>query len=131
MVVEPTLQGRGIAGQLMGLTIEEIKRRVRQGGAEEGGQEGEYEGDGGMEREGGNDRAGRGGDDDDVEEGGEEKEKGKNTEILLMLSSLQELNESYYQKRGWSTTNIRRFPKGTMGSQDGFGVVEMMKVIPL
>ena len=85
-----------------------------------------------MESTGEYDREDVKGEENDGEEANGEKKKAKEKgEILLMLSSLQELNESYYQKRGWSTTNIRRFPKGTMGSQDGFGVVEMMKVIPL
>ena len=90
MVVEPELQGRGIAGQLMGMTVEEIKRRCV------------------------TDPKG--------------KESGK---VMLMLSSMQELNETYYAKRGWTTTGVRRFQPGTMGSRDGFGVVEMMKIVDL
>ena len=122
MVVEPTLQGRGIAGLLMGLMIEEIKRRVVQN--EEGGHERGYGGDGRVNSKGKNDRGNVKGEVDG------RKEKGKG-EVLLMLSSMQELNESYYAKRGWETTGVRRFPPGTMGSRDGFGVVEMMKIIPL
>ncbi len=123
MVVEPTLQGRGIAGQLMRLTTEEIKRRVAE--SEEAGRERTYGGEGGMNNEGKNDQG-------NVIKGEDigRKEKGKG-EVLLMLSSMQELNESYYAKRGWETTGVRRFPPGTMGSRDGFGVVEMMKVVPL
>lgn len=48
-----------------------------------------------------------------------------------MLSSMQELNETYYAKRGWTTTGVRRFQPGTMGSRDGFGVVEIMKIVDL
>ena len=111
MCVEPTLQGRGIAGQLMGLTVEEIKRRVVEGTGE--AQESKM----GQKNVYGEDRNGT-------------KEKAKG-EVLLMLSSMQELNESYYAKRGWQTTGVRRFPPGTLGSRDGFGVVEMMKVVSL
>ena len=123
MVVEPTLQGRGIAGQVMGLTIEEIKRRV--GENEDMWLERRYDGDGGMDGEG---DYGRGNGEGENVDGRKEKKKGKG-EVLLMLSSMQELNEEYYKKRGWETTGVRRFPPGTMGSRDGFGVVEMMKVV--
>ena len=123
MVVEPTLQGRGIAGQVMGLTIEEIRRRV----VEEPKRG--YDGDGGMNGREKIDRGGNGKGDDD-NEGREEKKRGKGKgEVLLMLSSMQELNETYYAKRGWEKSGVRRFPPGTMGSRDGFGVVEMMKVV--
>ena len=121
--VEPTLQGRGIAGQLMGLTIEEIKRRVMEN--KDGGYERRHEGNGEMNGEDKNHHQKN--EEADAEE---TKEKAKG-ELLLMLSSMQELNESYYAKRGWQTTGVRRFPPGTMGSRDGFGVVEMMKVVSL
>ena len=114
MVVEPGLQGRGIAGQLMDLIIQEIEHRVRGAENNKGGEKGE----GGY---------GHGDGDRNEREGGK-KEK---TEILLLLSTLLEINQSYYQKRGWETSNIRNFPPGTIGSRDGFGVVEMMKVISL
>lgn len=120
--VEPTLQGRGIAGQLMDLTIEEVKRRVVE--SKDGGHERRHGGDGEMNGEGTNHQK----NEEAVADKMKEKAKG---ELLLMLSSMQELNESYYAKRGWQTTGVRRFPPGTMGSRDGFGVVEMMKVVSL
>lgn len=49
--------------------------------------------------------------------------------IVLMLSTMQELNERYYTKRGWTTTAVRRFEPGTANSRDGFGVAEMVKVL--
>lgn len=61
-----------------------------------------------------------------LEEDGWVGERGK---IVLLLSTMQELNEGYYAKRGWKATVLRRFPPGTMGSRDGFGVIEMMKII--
>lgn len=120
--VEPTLQGRGIAGQLMDLTIEEVKRRVVE--SKDGGHERRHGGDGEMNGEGTNHRKNEEADADKTKENAE-------GELLLMLSSMQELNESYYAKRGWQTTGVRRFPPGTMGSRDGFGVVEMMKIVSL
>lgn len=48
--------------------------------------------------------------------------------IVLMLSSLQELNEAYYLKRGWTRTAIRTMPQGT-GGGDSFSIVEMVKVL--
>lgn len=68
--------------------------------------------------------------DNDNEKEEEEKEEGK-SKIRLMLSTMQDLNETYYAKRGWTTTAVRRFPPGTSGSRDGFGVVEMGKVVSL
>ena len=99
MVVDPTLQGHGIATQLMSMTIEEIKWRVVSAASHT--------------------------DTEGTESGAS---KGR---IMLLLSSMQELNESYYAKRGWTTTSVRRFPPGTMESRDGFGVVEMMKIVDL
>lgn len=87
------LQGRGLAKQLMDITVEEIRTRVARSG------------------------------------GGLSEEEGVGAQILLLLSTMQELNETYYAKRGWTTTGLRRFPPGTSGSRDGFGVVEMMKIV--
>ena len=120
--VEPTLQGRGIAGKLLGLTIEEIKRRVMESKDEGHGRR--HGGDGELNGEGETHQM------DEEADADETKEEAKG-EVLLMLSSMQELNESYYAKRGWQTTGVRRFPPGTLGSRDGFGVVEMMKVVSL
>ena len=47
--------------------------------------------------------------------------------IVLMLSTMQDLNEPYYLRRGWTTTATKRFEPGTWGSRDGFGIVEMVK----
>ncbi|KAG8525737.1 uncharacterized protein KY384_000497 [Bacidia gigantensis] len=59
-----------------------------------------------------------------------EKQRAGNPKIVLYLSTMQELNEVYYQKRGWTTTSTRRIPAGTTGNRDEFGIVEMMKTIP-
>lgn len=64
------------------------------------------------------------------ERNGEGEVNGERDEkVILYLSTLQELNEEYYQKRGWRSTGVRRFEAGTAGSRDGFGVVEMVKVV--
>jgi predicted GNAT family acetyltransferase len=94
-VVDPDLQGRGLAAQLMESTVGEIRRRVAAESVV-------------------------------AEEDGWAGERGK---IVLLLSTMQELNEGYYAKRKWTATGVRRFPPGTMGSRDGFGVIEMMKVV--
>ena len=52
--------------------------------------------------------------------------KGK---VVLMLTSMRELNEAYYIKRGWTTMNVKLFAPGTGGSRDGFSVAEMVKVL--
>ncbi|KAL8938503.1 MAG: hypothetical protein Q9216_003863 [Gyalolechia sp. 2 TL-2023] len=57
--------------------------------------------------------------------GSEEDEKG----IHLVITTLQELNEVYYQKRGFRTTAVKRFEKGVGGSEVGLGVVEMERMI--
>lgn len=58
----------------------------------------------------------------------EENGKGK---LMLLLSTMQNLNEGYYLRRGWTTTETRSFPPGTMGSRNGFSVVEMFKSVDL
>lgn len=57
--------------------------------------------------------------------------QGRKKEVMLLLSTLQEVNEEYYAKRGWTTTATKKFPPGTKGSRDGFGIVEMYKTAEL
>jgi len=87
MAVEPEFQGKGISTQLLELTLEEIKRRVAEGG----------------ERVEGTTR--------------------------VLVSTMKELTEEYYRKKGWETTEERRFPPGTAGSGTGFTVVEMVRMV--
>jgi GNAT superfamily N-acetyltransferase len=87
MAVEPELQGKGISSQLLEVTLEEIKRRVAEGG----------------ERVEGTTR--------------------------VLVSTMKELTEGYYHKKGWETTEERRFPPGTAGSGTGFTVVEMVRMV--
>ncbi|KAL8792475.1 MAG: hypothetical protein Q9195_004931 [Heterodermia aff. obscurata] len=60
--------------------------------------------------------------------GGKEEEAWKG-EIKILLSTLKELNEGYYQRKGWRTTAERRFEAGVGGSEEGFGVVDMVRVV--
>ncbi len=46
-----------------------------------------------------------------------------------MLSTMQDVNETYYLKRGFKTMDVKTFPPGTQGSRDGFSVAEMVKVL--
>lgn len=46
----------------------------------------------------------------------------------LYLSTMKELNEEYYLKRGWVTTAENKIEKGVMGSRDGFSVAEMVRI---
>jgi GNAT superfamily N-acetyltransferase len=57
---------------------------------------------------------------------GEKQEQDQ--KIVLMLTTMKEKSEGYYQKRGFVTTQERRFAKGEVGSRDGFCVVEMERV---
>ncbi|KAL9633175.1 MAG: hypothetical protein Q9164_004863 [Protoblastenia rupestris] len=62
----------------------------------------------------------------------EHKRKGLREEegkVALYLSTMQEVNEAYYLRKGWRTTGIRRFAPGTWGGKDGFGIVEMVRVL--
>ena len=51
------------------------------------------------------------------------------TKVVLMLSTMKELNEPYYLKRGYKTMSVNVFPPGTGGSKDGFSIAEMVKVL--
>ena len=100
MAVEPELQGRGIAGQIMDITVEEIKRRVRNAASFQDRKVGDAS-------------------------------VGEKRQVMLLLSTMQEVNEAYYRKRGWVCTGVRRFGSGVLGSRDGFGVVEMGRCVDL
>ncbi|KAL9603533.1 MAG: hypothetical protein Q9179_002150 [Wetmoreana sp. 5 TL-2023] len=87
MAVEPDLQGQGISTQLLGLALEEIKRRVAA-----------------------------------------ETRIAKNG-VRIFISTMKELNEEYYLKKGWMTTDERRFPRGIAGSTNAFTIVDMVRTI--
>ena len=57
------------------------------------------------------------------------KERTGSRKVVLYLSAMQELNEAYYIKKGWRTTSLRRYGKGTAGSKVGFGVVDMVREV--
>jgi len=108
MVIDPTLQGRGLATQLMNLTVDEIKRRGGSGLR-----------DPSATRDMSEAKASDGTNDE------------KKKELMLPLSTMKDLNEGYYAKRGWTATATKEFPKGTRGSRDGFRIVEMFKRVEL
>lgn len=49
--------------------------------------------------------------------------------IHLVITTMKELREAYYQKRGFVTTREKRFEKGTGGSEVGFSILEMERII--
>ncbi|KAL8960056.1 MAG: hypothetical protein Q9193_003179 [Seirophora villosa] len=49
--------------------------------------------------------------------------------IHLVITTMKELREAYYQKRGFVTTGEKRFGKGVGGSEVGFSVVEMEQMV--
>ncbi|KAI4186067.1 MAG: hypothetical protein L6R41_003724 [Letrouitia leprolyta] len=49
--------------------------------------------------------------------------------IHLVITTMKEMNETYYQKRGFVTTRETRFEKGTAGSEVGFSIVEMERIV--
>ena len=102
MSVDPEVQGRGIAARMLGFTIEEIRRRIGEPGW------------------------GKDKDKEEEVEVGKGEWKGK---VKILLSTMKELNEGYYQRKGWRTTAERRFEAGVGGSEAGFGVVDMVKVV--
>ncbi|KAL8714292.1 MAG: hypothetical protein Q9225_006596 [Loekoesia sp. 1 TL-2023] len=49
--------------------------------------------------------------------------------VHFVITTMKEMNEIYYQKRGYVTTREQRFEKGVGGSEVGFSVVEMERII--
>ena len=47
--------------------------------------------------------------------------------IQLRLSTLREINEAFWMKRGFRTTGEKKMPPGCWGSPNGFTVLEMAK----
>ena len=112
MAVHPTLQGRGLASRLLEQVIAEIKSRASaslprhrhdQSGVDGANQAENLDDEGKVA-------------------------KGK---VMLMLSTMLEINEAYYLKRGFISTDVRKFGPGTMGSRCGFSAVEMMRFVDL
>ena len=111
MAVALRVKGKGVAGLLMEECIEEIRREIALAAeADTDSMEAVIKrGEGGMANGPG--------------------EKGEDKKIVLYLSTLQDINEGYYLRRGWRTTSVKRVEKGTAGAIDGFGIVEMIKVV--
>ena len=60
--------------------------------------------------------------------GGGEGGDGK-SRVVLYLSTMKELTEVYYQRKGWKTTSTTRVEAGVARNRDPFHVVEMVKVV--
>ena len=110
MVVDLAYRKRGLATTLMDTVVQEIKRRVfpspnlfspTAGGKKEQAHKHKQK---------------------------QKQEQEQDRKIVLLLTTLKEKREGYYQKRGFITTEERSFAKGEVGSRDGFCVVEMEKV---
>ena len=114
MAVDISLQGKGLASQLMNLTIDEIKRRCGSG-----------------LRETSLSKRGLIATPPDEEYGEKTVAAANGGKVKLLLSTMRILNEGYYAKRGWTATNYKSFPPGTMDSRDGFEVVDMYKNVDL
>ena len=54
--------------------------------------------------------------------------KGK---IMLMTSTMLELNEPFFRQMGAVTVGVRRYEPGTLGSRDGFSIVDMELLVDL
>ena len=54
---------------------------------------------------------------------------GRETGVRVLISLMKELNEGYYLKKEWRTTEERRFLPGTGARTNGFTVVDMVGVI--
>ena len=115
MAVHPTLQGRGLASTLLEQVITEIKSRASASIARPTAP---------RHRQDSLDRAGH-------PETLDRKGKAAKGKVMLMLSTMLEMNEAYYLKRGFITTAVRRFGPGTLGSRDGVSVAEMMQWVDL
>lgn len=104
MAVHPSLQSRGLASSLGDQVIAEIKARASLSIARVDGTQASYSGT--------------------VDSEGKVGKKGK---LMLLLSTMKEINEARYLRMGFVTTAERRLEPGTMGSRDGFSVVEMKR----
>ena len=101
MAVALRVKGKGVAGLLMEKCVEEIRRRVTSAAAADIGSK-------------------------EVNRSWKDRE---DRNIVLYLSTLQEINEGYYLRRGWRTTNVKSVEKGTAGSLLDFHIAEMVKVV--
>ena len=51
------------------------------------------------------------------------------TEVQLRLSTIREINEDFWLKRGFTVSGEKTHPIGTYGSKTGFTTVEMFRVL--
>ena len=53
------------------------------------------------------------------------------TIVRLLLTTIEELTGAWYVKRGWAVYHTRRMPPGFIGSEGGFTLVDMFKLLEL
>ena len=46
--------------------------------------------------------------------------------VNILISTVQELNEDFYAKRGWQTTNVKTFLASVSGSVERFHIVDVI-----
>ncbi|KAH7098854.1 hypothetical protein BKA62DRAFT_711591 [Auriculariales sp. MPI-PUGE-AT-0066] len=51
--------------------------------------------------------------------------------VRFMLSTIEELNGAYYSKRGWLAAKRNKMPPGFVGSEGGFTLIDMYKLVLL
>jgi GNAT superfamily N-acetyltransferase len=56
---------------------------------------------------------------------------GQQQGLVMLLTTLKEINEVFYAKRGYVVDSEAQYDKGYMGSEMGFGVVHMSKRLEL
>ncbi|KAG8988490.1 hypothetical protein FRB94_002262 [Tulasnella sp. JGI-2019a] len=109
LIVDPTLQKQGLATLLLNLVEAEIVKRVA-------GKQLQLSKIG------------------DVADGaeksnGEHIDVPKNKKVIITLDTIREINEEYYVRRGFVTTEIRPQKTGTFGSNRGWEAVWMQKEV--
>ena len=116
LVTDPALHGQGLASSLLNLCEAEVKRRFELGRLQETEARVRPVAEAGAEGKGKGDVA--------VSEEGVKPKK-----LRLLLSTIAEMNQAFYERRGWKWTAENKVPIGELGSETGFRVVFMDKLI--
>ncbi|KAH7096640.1 hypothetical protein BKA62DRAFT_833833 [Auriculariales sp. MPI-PUGE-AT-0066] len=53
------------------------------------------------------------------------------TVVRFLLTTIEELTGAYYAKRGWLIFNAKKMPPGFIGSEGGFTLIDMYKMVPI
>ena len=104
MAVDTAAQGQGVAGLLMRMVDAEVLRRVR---ARHACDVSSSSSDGAAS-----------------EGSGEAGER-----VCMLLTTIKEINGGFYARRGYVEDYVEEFGPGTLGSEGGFTVVHMSRVM--